>query len=253
MYHFIKQCAGAFAAPLAIAMLVAAVAAGFRLSGRRRIAGWLCVAAAAVVYLGAVGRVGDALLGPLERQYPPLQDGALPAVSYVVVLGSGYEPRDGIAVTAALDEDGLVRIVEAVRLVRHLGAVHLVVSGGAPPGQAAPALGYAELAREFGVDGASLALLSESLDTGAEARGVARLVRSSPFLLVTSAYHMPRAMRLMQRAGAHPIAAPAGQLVNQSARNGWRSWLPSSDGLGKSERALHEYLGLAVMAAGVER
>jgi uncharacterized SAM-binding protein YcdF (DUF218 family) len=253
MHYFIKQCVGAFAAPLTFALLVAAVAVAFRLSGRRRIAGWLCVSAAAIVYLGAIGRVGDALLGPLERQYPPLQDTALPAVGYVIVLGSGYEPRDGISVTAALDEDGLVRIVEAIRLVRHLGAAHLVVSGGAPPGQEAPALGYAELARELGLDDASLVILNGSLDTGAEARNVAHLVRSAPFLLVTSAYHMPRAMRLMERAGAHPIAAPSGQLVNQSAPYGWRSWFPTSGGLGKSERALHEYLGLAALATGVDR
>ena len=197
--------------------------------------------------------MGDALLGPLEREYPPLQDGSLPAVGYVVVLGSGYEPRDGIPVTAALDEDGLVRIVEGVRLMRRLGAVKLVVSGGAPPGRTPPAFGYAKLARGLGVDDASLVVLSGSLDTSAEARSVAALLGAAPFILVTSAYHMPRAMRLMERAGAHPFPAPTGQLVNESANGGWSSLLPTSGGLGKTERALHEYLGLAALAVGVDQ
>ncbi len=253
MIYFIKHCVDALAAPLVLALLVAVVAAAFRMRGRRRIAGWLWGSAAAVVYLGAIGPVGDALLGPLEREYPPLRDRSLPAVGYVVVLGSGYEPRDGIPVTAALDEDGLVRIVEGVRLMRRLGAVRLVVSGGAPPGGTPPAFGYAKLARGLGVDDASLVVLSGSLDTSAEARSVAALLGAAPFILVTSAYHMPRAMRLMERAGAHPFPAPTGQLVNESANVGWGSFLPTSGGLGRTERALHEYLGLAALAVGIDQ
>lgn len=250
MNYFIKQSVGALAQPLILALLVAGAASAFRICNRRRIAAWLLVFAAAIVYLGAIGRVGDALLGPLERQYSPLLDGSLPTAGYIAVLGSGYVPRGGVPITAALDEDGLVRIVEGVRLARRLGAVRLVVSGGAPSGQAAPALGYAKLARELGVDDASLVVLDDSLDTAAEARSVAALIGSDPFVLVTSAYHMPRAMRLMERAGARPIPAPTGQLANEPATSGWRGLLPTSGGLSKTERALHEYLGLAALAAG---
>jgi uncharacterized SAM-binding protein YcdF (DUF218 family) len=253
MIYFIKQCVGVLATPLVFALMVAAVAGAFRIRGKRRIATWLIASAAAIAYAGALGRVGNLLLGRLERQYPPLLDASLPPVDYIVVLGSGYAPRDGISVTAALDEDGLVRITEGVRLVRRLGAVRLVVSGGAPPGQTPPAFGYAKLAHEFGVEDASLVILDGSLDTGDEARSVAALVGSSPFILVTSAYHMPRAMRLMERTGARPIPAPAGQLVNQSGGSGWRDFLPSSNGLRKTERALHEYEGLMVLAVGSGR
>jgi uncharacterized SAM-binding protein YcdF (DUF218 family) len=251
MIHIIKYCAGVLAAPLLLALLTTVVAAGYRAFGRRRIAAGLLVAALAIVYLGAIARVGNSLLAPLESRYPPLQDGSLPSVAYIVVLGSGYVPRDGIPVTAALDEDGLVRIAEAVRLMRRLGAVQLIVSGGAPPDKTPPAIGYAKLAHDLGVDDASLVVLNGALDTGAEARSVATLIGTAPFILVTSAYHMPRAMRLMQRAGARPIPAPTGQLVNESANSRWSSLLPTSAGLGKTERALHEYLGLAALAAGV--
>lgn len=234
-----------------IALLLSAGASAFCLCGRRRIAARVLVLATAVIFIGAIGRVGDLLLDPLERRYPPLEDGSLPKVGYVVVLGSGYAPRDGIPVTAALDEDGLVRIVEGVRLVRLLGAARLVLSGGAPSGETPPALGYAKLARGMGLDDASLIILNGSLDTGAEARGVAALVGTSPFILVTSAYHMTRAMRLMERAGAHPIPAPTGQLVNTLTNWRWRSFLPTSSGLSKTERALHEYLGIAAASFGV--
>jgi uncharacterized SAM-binding protein YcdF (DUF218 family) len=253
MTYLIKQLVGALATPLAIALLISAAAGICRALGRRRTAVWLLVSAATVAYLGAIAPVGDALLGPLERWYPPLrQEETLPPVEYIVVLGSSYTPQDGVPVTAALDGDGLARIVEGIRLARQLGDVRLVVSGGAPPGRVAPALGYAELARGLGVDEASLIVLSAALDTDAEARDVAALVNDEPFLLVTSAYHMPRAVRLMERAGAHPIPAPTGQRVNETAGGRWRGWLPTSGGLRETERALHEYLGLAAIAVGLQ-
>jgi len=248
----IKYCVGILAAPLVVALLIALVAAVFKMRGRARTGSWLILTASAIVYFGSIGRVGNALLGPLEGQYPPLDDRSLPAVGNVMVLGSGYEPRDGIPVTAALDRDGLVRIVEGVRLARRLGAVRLIVSGGAPPGKTASAFGYAELARGLGVNEASLIVLDAPLDTRAEAHGIAALIGDTPFVLVTSAYHMPRAMRLMARAGARPIPAPTGQLLREPANGNWREWLPSSGGLAKTERALHEYLGLAALAAGFE-
>lgn len=251
MMHLIKQLVSLFfSKPLVIAALFGVAASVCRLRGRRRAMSRLLVAAAMIVYFGASGWVGDSLLGPLERQYPALQDGSLPKVGYVVVLGSRYAPRDGVPVTAALDEEGLARIAEGVRLVRRLGAARLLVSGGAPSGEVPPALGYAEFAREFGVDDASIVVSSGSLDTRAEARNVAMLIGAAPFLLVTSAYHMPRAMRLMKRAGAHAIPAPTGQRVDRSH---WGGMLPTASGLSNTEHALHEYLGLAALAVGIDR
>jgi uncharacterized SAM-binding protein YcdF (DUF218 family) len=239
--------------PLVLAVLIAA--AGALSQGRRRpgLARWLFASAALVAYLGASPLVGDALIGPLERAYPPLRAGEpLPAAGYVVVLGAGYAPRDGIPVTAALSQTGLVRIVEGIRLMRALGVSKLIVSGGAPPGLGRPALGYARLARELGVPESSLTILDEPQNTAAEARTLRRTLGDAYFILVTSAAHMPRAMRLMQLVGAHPIPAPTGQLAEVSSFQ-WAKLIPNSSGLYKVESALHEYLGLAALAAGFER
>jgi uncharacterized SAM-binding protein YcdF (DUF218 family) len=219
----------------------------------RRCASRLFIAAGAIAYLFSTTLVGHALLMPLERKYGPLRDDQLPASGgSVVVLGSGYDPAGNLPVTAALDADGLARIVEGVRLTRRLGAVRLVVSGGAPAGAASPARGYAKLVRELGISDVSLIESDSSLDTAAQARELAKLLSSVPFLLVTSAYHMPRAMLLMQHAGLSPIAAPTGQETRPEERIRWSSLLPGSAGLRDTERALHEYLGLAAIAIGLE-
>lgn len=58
---------------------------------------------------------------------------------------------------------------------------------------------------------------------------------------MTSAYHMPRAMKIMQREGTNPIAALDD--FNRPEEDGINS-IFRSDHLEKTEHALHEYLGL---------
>ena len=133
-----------------------------------------------------------------------------------------------------------------------LPGARLIVSGGNERPGYAPAAGYAELARAFGVAESALVILDDSLDTGDEAVAVANLLGASPFILVTSAYHMPRAMRLMERAGANPIPAPTQQRTDGSGDLNWYEWLPSGGGLRRTEEAVHEYLGLMALTLGVD-
>ena len=247
MIHFLSQLLGGFVSPLTWGFLLVAAGAIFRLSGRRRFSTVLWMAAALLVYLAAIAPVSNALLTPLEDRYPPLADiRKLPPVRYIVVLGSSYTPYDGIPITAALGGEALPRIAEGVRLMRQMPGAKLIVSGGPAKNWPPSALGYAEFAGEFGVDAGSIVKLDRSRDTAEEATSVAALVGDSPFILVTSAYHMPRAMRLMQAAGAHPIPAPTGQLVSRQSGFDARRLLPQSASIGKTERALHEYIGLAI-------
>jgi uncharacterized SAM-binding protein YcdF (DUF218 family) len=248
--HLLGQVAGGvLGSPLALASLLGILAAVAGLLGWRRTRAWLCVLGVSIAYFASVIPVSDWLLGPLERQYPPPAYESLPRVGYIVVLGSSFSPSRGIPVTGALDEDGLARIVEGVRLVRKLGGAQLVVSGGAPPGRAAPADGYAQLARDLGIPQDSIVVLDKALDTAQEARAIAQRLGHSPFLLVTSASHMPRALEQMTRAGAVAIAAPTAELTGRPLN--WTAWIPSASGLKRTEHALHEYLGLLALKIGV--
>jgi uncharacterized SAM-binding protein YcdF (DUF218 family) len=249
---FLKLLATALTTPLLIALLVSLLAGGIRLLGRRRISSWLLVLSGMLVYLATIPLVGESLLGPLERRFTSaVSPSALRDVRWVVVLGSGYAPRDNIPVTGALSGDALPRIVEGIRLVREIPGTQLIASGGAPGGGAPAAEGYALLARELGIADTSVVTLSDPLDTADEARALAGRLRGTPFILVTSAYHMPRAMRLMERQGLQPIPAPTGQLAGDICCS-LKTFIPSGNALRKTERALHEYLGLLAIAAGLE-
>jgi uncharacterized SAM-binding protein YcdF (DUF218 family) len=249
----VKHAVEALTAPLVLATLLVLAALGCRLAGRRRGPTLLLTSAVILVYLSSIPLVGRALLRPLESRFAPLEENHTPAVGYVVVLGSSYRPHDGIPASAALDEDGLQRAVEAVALVRALPGARLVASGGASSPESPPvAKGYARVARALGVPEQSIVLSDQPLDTRGEARAVGKMLANTPFLLVTSAYQMPRAMLLMRRAGADPIAAPTGQRAFGTVPVSWRDFLPGSRGLRDTERALHEYAGLAAIAAGLD-
>jgi uncharacterized SAM-binding protein YcdF (DUF218 family) len=248
----LREITGVLATPLVMALLLVGAGLACRASGRQRASRILLICAAVLAYLSSTALIGRGLLRPLEMRYPPLQGDRPPPVGYVVALGSGYVPHDGIPASAALDHDGLVRIVEAVRLARQVPDSRLIVSGGAIYGEIPAARGYALLAAALGIPAQSIIVSDQALDTRGEARAVAKLLGRSPYLLVTSAYHMPRAMWAMREAGTEPIAAPTGQRAFGALRLAWRDFLPGSAGLGDTERALHEYLGLAAIACGLE-
>jgi len=250
---FVKRIIGALLEPFSLAFVLAGVGAVALLRGRRGAATYLFVCAAVLAYVASLPIVGNALLAPLEQRYAAFDDDdPAPPVDFIVVLGSSYQPRDDAPVTAELDREALVRIVEGIRLRAKLPDATLIVSGGAPRGSFPTAHGYAALARQLGIEDDAIVVIDTPLDTTAEARAVVARIGSAPFVLVTSAYHMPRAMRRMQQAGAQAIPGPTGHLAPQEASFEWLDLVPTSRGIDKTDRALHEYLGLLALRLGID-
>lgn len=247
----LKIVAESLARPLLVAYLCAGVGLLLKRTSRRRTAVWVVALSGVLAYLASTSLVGNALLAPLEHQFDAFDPAQSAGVRDIVVLGSGYEPYGRIPVTGALDAEGLARVVEAVRLARARPGARLLLSGGAPSGFTASAVGYAELALDLGIQRSSMVVLDRALDTNQEARDVVSVLGQSPFILVTSAYHMPRAMRLMHRVGANPVPAPTGQILHAPREAGQYGLIPGSSGLRKTEIALHEYLGIAAIRLGI--
>ena len=67
----------------------------------------------------------------------------------------------------------------------------------------------------MGVSKYNILMQEEPRDTEEEALYVKRIVKNKPFILVTAAYHMPRAMELFKKEGLSPIAAPTNFLKAQ--------------------------------------
>lgn len=109
-------------------------------------------------------------------------------------------------------------------------------------------------ALDLGIPASDLASTARVRNTAEEARMVASMLpRGSSVVLVTSAFHMPRARRLFERAGLQVIPYP----VDFQARGAWAghpladplNLLPSAGGLESSSRALREALGRTLYPA----
>jgi uncharacterized SAM-binding protein YcdF (DUF218 family) len=250
MSYIFRNVVGLLATPLMVLLILLMIAVVLRWRGHRRASLVTAATGLALLYLCALAPVSNALLTPLESPYHALDDAHLPqGIAGIAVLGATYVPRENAPITAAIPGDGLARVSEGVRLAKRYGNARLVLSGGVPPGHglAPSAHGYAIFAQEMGIDPASIIMLDQPLNTADEVRAMSNLFGRSPFLLVTSAYHMRRTMKLFERTGAHPIPAPTRQRVGPTV--GFGSWLPRSSNLGATEAALHEYLGILAMGA----
>lgn len=196
----------------------------------------------ALVYALSVGPGNDLLLRPLEQAYPPLHDAPIESVEAVVVLtgGEGWSPERPI--TSALSTSSTDRLVEAIR-VWHLlgeGPLLLMVGGIGTPGGRAEGPLMAQAARALGVPDDALAWESASRNTYENAQAVRAYLGDGSFVLVTSAFHMPRAMEIFERSGMAPIPAPCGHAA-RIVRSGW-DWFPRAQALWRSAQALREHV-----------
>jgi len=195
------------------------------------------------------------LVRPIETRYPAIPElsagaplpPALAACRYVVVLGGGNGNSPAVSALAELSTSAVARITEAVRLLRVLPDAKLVVSGphdaeGHPLSHATV---LARAAISLGIDEHRITLIETARDTEDESHAVAALVGDRPFALVTSAWHMPRAVALFRSAGLKPFPCPADFSAHDDGRWHWRDLLFDVESLERSTWAVRERLGYA--------
>ncbi|CNB39850.1 envelope biogenesis factor ElyC [Yersinia intermedia] len=195
-----------------------------------------------VLLLISLQPVADRLLLPLEKPYATYQGND--PIDYIVVLGGGYTFNPNWAPSANLFANSLPRVTEGVRLYRAHPGAKMVFTGSAGPNKQSSAATAAQVAESLGVPVADIIALEQPKDTVEEAAAVAALVGDKPFLLVTSANHLPRAIKFFTAIGLHPIPAPANQLAITTPLHSWERAIPAAAWLGHAERAWYETLGL---------
>ncbi|OGT44517.1 MAG: hypothetical protein A3E82_05950 [Gammaproteobacteria bacterium RIFCSPHIGHO2_12_FULL_38_11] len=199
-----------------------------------------------IILLFSFSPISAKLLNSLQYRYDPLLY-APPNVNSVVILGGGIRGKKNYPPNLTLDSASLSRLVEGIRLFKQLYTTNsdasLILSGGRVFQSPAVAGKMRNTAEMLGVSSQNVVLENGSQDTHQEARYLRKTLGTNPFILVTSAYHMPRAMDLFQQLGMHPIAAPTQFL---GYRNNFIIWLiPTANSLIISDIAIHEYLGIA--------
>ncbi len=206
---------------------------------------------AALLVLLSYGPVPNFLLRRLEQQYPPLSttasveaplDERLSNVRWIVVLGGGHTSDPKIPVAGNLSHSSLYRLVEGIELHRRIPGSRLVLSGSAIWRANSDAKAMALVAEALGIERQNIVLEEESNDTEDQAVFIKRVVGEDSFVLVTSAWHMPRAMGLFARQGMNPVPAPTDYRVIEGQLTP-RDYYPNAGHLINTELAIYETLG----------
>jgi uncharacterized SAM-binding protein YcdF (DUF218 family) len=243
MLFTLKKVIGGMILPLPLLLLLMALGLGLLWFSRFQRSGKICLSIGwLALLLLSLQPVADSLLKPIENTYPTWR--GTERVEYVVVLGGGYTWNPQWAPSSNLISNSLPRLAEGIRLWQQNPGAKLIFTG-------APALtnpvstgeAGARVAESLGVPRSEIIVLDKPKDTEEEAAAVKQAIGDAPFLLVTSASHLPRAMIFFRHVGLHPLPAPANQLAIDSPLNPWERLIPSPVWLMHSDRVGYETLG----------
>lgn len=229
-----------------------AIALGFVLhvAGRARRVSVLCLGAGlSILLIAGATPLPHMAFAVLEDRFPrPPVD--MPTPDGIVTLGGAIDPvlsahRNTVALNTYAE-----RLIATVELARRFPDARIVYAGGAG-GLPVPEEKEADAARrlfsDLGLDQARVSYERTSRNTHENAvrtREVAQPQPGERWLLVTSAFHMPRAVGVFRAVGWEVTPYPVDYHVRAGGvREGWR--VSVDDGLQLLGLALHEYVGLA--------
>ena len=101
---------------------------------------------------------------------------------------------------------------------------------------------FAQAALALGVPPEAVDWEAASRNTHENALAIAERVEREPFVLVTSAFHMPRAVEIFRKLGTTPIPAPCGQRTLRAYIP--YDFIPRAINLWHAAHALREYLAI---------
>ena len=229
--------------PVNFVIRVVGMAALLSFTRFARAARWIGAMAALGLVLMAFSPLPRIVVRPLEDRFPQ-QDATKGPVAGIIVLGGpiGIAREDVVLLSAG------ARITKAVELARLHPQAKIVFAGGAAnlisPVTYTEADGARLLFTGLGLAPERLVLEDKSRNTLENAVFTRRLVDPKPgerWLLVTSAWHMPRSMATFAKAGWNVTAYPVDFRTGDSS-----DWLDFSMAGGAVEwqLALHELVGL---------
>jgi uncharacterized SAM-binding protein YcdF (DUF218 family) len=214
----------------------------------------------AQLFVFASPTVSDQLLESLENQARHLAAQSQQAnrvlegkrYSAIIVLGGSMKPANAPRRPYPDMGDAADRVWHAARLYRQGLAPRILVSGGHGVGLESQTDLQTEsqamraLLIDFGVPENAIVMEQDSRTTRENAGFTRQLIGDQRAALITSAFHMPRAMRNFQREGVSVDAFPTDFQVDPSVEPLWQRLLPSANAMGKSEAALKEHLALLI-------
>lgn len=247
VFFTISKLAWALLSPDSIIVLLALGGWLFLISGRHKAARTLIALCTLLLLCLSFLPVGDWLLAPLEKRFPA--NVALPAqADGIIVLGGAIDPVLSAAWQQAELGGSAERVTTFVYLANLYPDAQLVYSGGSGDllrQQQREADFAPYLLRQLGLRDRAIVFESESRNTWENAVNSQQLLDIRPdqeWILVTSAFHMPRAVGVFCQRGWEVTPYPVDHWSESG--NLWRVQFGLLGNLGELRTALREWLAL---------
>jgi uncharacterized SAM-binding protein YcdF (DUF218 family) len=248
MFFVVSKLLGFFVIPSNLAVLIGIAGLFLLLTRFARLGRCLAFASLVVVAMLGFSPVGNALIVPLENRFPPW-DATRGAPDGIIVLGGAID-GSGPGNEVALNE-GAERLTVVPELARRYPNARILFSGGSTAlldNGDAEAKFALRLLESLGVPRSRIIVEDHSRNTVENAAYSKAVVQPKPderWLLVTSAYHMPRAIGVFRKAG-FPVEPYPVDWRTRGVEDALYPFAAISEGLRRTDTAMHEWVGLAV-------
>lgn len=248
MFFVLSKILGFFALPSNLLIAIGLVGLVLLCTRFTRLASWLVVTSIVLIAFAGLSPLGNALTLPLEQRFPPWDASHGPPDGIVVLGGVIAEDVSAARGTVALNE-AAERITAAAELARRYPNARIVFSGGTSAllfdeGPEAP-FAVREL-EALGIARERITAEEQSRNTIENAVFSRLLANPKPgerWLLVTSAYHMPRAIAVFRAAGFAVEAYPV-DWRTRGPNDLVRPFASLGEGLRRTDTAVREWVGL---------
>jgi len=244
MFFPLSKILGFFSLLSNLMMLMGLIGVALLFTRRRRLGQRMMVASLLALAAAGWSPLGNWLMAPLENRFPAWRGADAP--DGIIILGGAISPELSKARGSLALNESAERMTAAADLARRYPAARIVFSGGSGKlgGGPAEADFVLLLFESFGIARERVMLEAKSRNTAENAQFTKELVQPKSgerWLLVTSAYHMPRSMGAFRRVGFAVEPYPVDWRTGAEDNYAFSSL---SAGLARTDTAIHEWLGL---------
>jgi uncharacterized SAM-binding protein YcdF (DUF218 family) len=248
MFYYASKIVWFFATPSNLLPFLIALGLLLMLTRRRR-TGWaLAFVGALGLFAGGLGPVANWLINPLEERFPAFRDDGGP-IAGVIVLGGAVEADEALARGQLAVNEAAERVIALADLARRHPQARIVFSGGGSTllvDEVAEAQGLSRFVGELGIPRERLTIEDRSRTTRENALYSREFVTpggGERWLLVTSAWHMPRAVGCFRRLGLAVTPYPV-DYRTRGHEDAAKFFPFIANGLRRLDLATKEWLGL---------
>lgn len=197
-------------------------------------------------YISSIPLISDSLARSLEHQY---KQKSYTDSDVIIMLGGGaLADVPDVNGKGTLSPSGTARLLTAARIGKDTN-LSIILSGGQVYSSSGNESEIAEhILLELGIPDNRIILENKSRNTEENAKFVSKILEEHHFkkpILVTSAFHMKRAIMNFERLGiTDTIPFPTDYKTNIQSSININSFIPTGDALSETSLTLHEYLGI---------